>query len=66
MNSRLDTIQAAVLQVKLQAFEEYELEDVNRVAACLYRAVKRLREGAGDSGGISIPAGHQYSILSEG
>ena len=33
MNSRLDTIQAAVLQVKLQAFKEYELEKVNEVAA---------------------------------
>lgn len=33
LNSRLDTIQAAVLQVKLQAFAEYELTDVNKVAA---------------------------------
>lgn len=33
MNSRLDSIQAAILLVKLKAFEEYELEDVNRVAA---------------------------------
>lgn len=32
MNSRLDTIQAAVLLVKLQAFCEYELDEVNRVA----------------------------------
>ena len=32
MNSRLDTIQAAILNVKLQAFEEHELDDVNRVA----------------------------------
>lgn len=32
MNSRLDTIQAAVLQVKLRAFQEYELRDVNAVA----------------------------------
>ncbi len=32
MNSRLDTIQAAVLQVKLKAFQEYELQDVNAVA----------------------------------
>lgn len=31
VNSRLDTIQAAVLQVKLKAFIEHELEDVNRV-----------------------------------
>ena len=32
LNSRLDTIQAAVLKVKLKAFKEHELEDVNRVA----------------------------------
>ena len=33
MNSRLDSIQAAVLLVKLKAFKEYELVDVNKVAA---------------------------------
>lgn len=32
MNSRLDTIQAAILKVKLKAFREYELEDINKVA----------------------------------
>ena len=32
MNSRLDTVQAAVLQVKLKAFADYELDDVNKVA----------------------------------
>lgn len=32
MNSRLDTIQAAVLDIKLTAFEDYELEAVNRAA----------------------------------
>lgn len=31
VNSRLDTIQAAVLQIKLKAFKEHELADVNRV-----------------------------------
>jgi dTDP-4-amino-4,6-dideoxygalactose transaminase len=31
VNSRLDTIQAAVLNVKLTAFIDHELEDVNRV-----------------------------------
>lgn len=31
-NSRLDTIQAAVLKVKLDAFERYELSDINAVA----------------------------------
>ena len=33
MNSRLDTIQAAILQVKLKAFQEYELDAVNRAAS---------------------------------
>ena len=37
LNSRLDTIQAAVLKVKLQAFKDHELESVNR-AAKLYDA----------------------------
>lgn len=32
-NSRLDTLQAAVLQIKLKAFQEYELTEVNRIAA---------------------------------
>ena len=33
MNSRLDSIQAAILLVKLKAFAKYELVDVNKVAA---------------------------------
>ncbi len=33
LNSRLDTIQAAILQVKLKAFKEYEVTDVNKVAS---------------------------------
>ncbi|EOT28368.1 hypothetical protein C805_00510 [Eubacterium sp. 14-2] len=32
MNSRLDTLQAAILLPKLQAFKDYELENVNKVA----------------------------------
>ena len=32
MNSRLDSIQAAILCVKLKAFKDYELDDVNKVA----------------------------------
>ncbi len=31
-NSRLDTVQAAILQVKLKAFKDYEVKDINRVA----------------------------------
>ena len=32
MNSRLDTVQAAILLEKLKAFEEYELDEINKVA----------------------------------
>ena len=32
LNSRLDTLQAAILQVKLKAFADYELDAVNRAA----------------------------------
>ena len=32
LNSRLDSLQAAILLVKLKAFREHELEEVNRVA----------------------------------
>ena len=41
MNSRLDSIQAAILLVKLKAFKEYELVDVNAVAA---RYTEKLKE----------------------
>ncbi len=32
LNSRLDTLQAAILKVKFKAFKEHELADVNKVA----------------------------------
>lgn len=32
LNSRLDTLQAAILRVKFKAFREYELADINRMA----------------------------------
>ena len=32
LNSRLDTIQAVILSVKLKAFDDYELTDINAVA----------------------------------
>lgn len=50
-NSRLDTIQAAILQVKLKAFSEYELERVNQIAQ-LYTS-KILKKGLGEK--ISVP-----------
>lgn len=64
MNSRLDTIQAAVLKVKLKAFEEYELADVNKAA-------ERYTEMLQDIVTVpKIPEGYlsswaQYSILLE-
>ncbi len=33
MNSRLDTLQAAILKIKFKAFREYELTDINKAAA---------------------------------
>ena len=41
MNSRMDSIQAATLLVKLKAFRNYELVDVNKVAA---RYTKKLHD----------------------
>lgn len=32
MNSRLDTMQAAILKVKFDAFKNYELDDINKVS----------------------------------
>jgi dTDP-4-amino-4,6-dideoxygalactose transaminase len=40
INSRLDTIQAAVLKVKLEALREYELDAVNQVAEWYTEALK--------------------------
>ncbi len=42
MNSRLDTLQAAILQVKMDAFESCELSDVNKAAALYDRALADL------------------------
>lgn len=41
INSRMDTIQAAILLIKLKAFKEYELRDVNVVAQ---RYTQRLKD----------------------
>ena len=40
MNSRMDSIQAAILIVKLKAFKDYELADVNKVAARYTKLLK--------------------------
>ncbi len=40
MNSRLDTLQAAILMPKLKAFADYELDDVNKAADMYMKALK--------------------------
>ena len=42
MNSRLDTIQAAILKVKLNAFIDYELEDINKIAKWYTDGLKEI------------------------
>ena len=44
VNSRLDTIQAAILNVKLTAFIEHELDDVNRVYRLYTEKLKEFVE----------------------
>lgn len=62
INSRLDTMQAAILLAKLQAFQEYELASINHIA-------KRYTELLGDTVVTpSVKTGYtsswaQYSIL---
>lgn len=64
VNSRLDTLQAAVLLVKLRAFKEYELNAVNQVADRYTQSLKEF---------VQIPeikanyysSWAQYSILLE-
>lgn len=47
MNSRLDTLQAAVLRVKLHAFAEHELDDVNERASWYTQDLVDLAERTG-------------------
>lgn len=64
INSRLDTLQAAILLVKLKAFQDYELMDVNVAASRYNQKLKDI---------VKIPQIHsdyysswaQYSILLE-
>ena len=42
MNSRLDTLQAAILKVKFDAFKNYELNDVNKAASLYTQKLKDL------------------------
>jgi dTDP-4-amino-4,6-dideoxygalactose transaminase len=61
INSRLDTIQAAILLVKFNAFREYELTDVNNAASSYTARLKGIVETP------SVPEGYlsswaQYTI----
>ena len=42
VNSRLDTLQAAILQVKFDAFKKYELKDINKAAALYTKKLKGI------------------------
>lgn len=42
VNSRLDTIQAAILLPKFKAFKEYELDDINKAAALYTQKLKDI------------------------
>ena len=62
MNSRLDTLQAAILLPKFEAFVKYELDDINKMAATY------TRELSGSVVTPMIPEGFysswaQYTIL---
>ncbi len=62
MNSRLDTVQAAVLNVKLDAFVRHELDDVNEVAAFYTEQLKDLVKAPKVPDGF-FSSWAQYSIL---
>ncbi len=55
LNSRLDTVQAAVLQVKFKAFADYELDDINAAAE---KYTERLKDIVATP---VIPAGFRSS-----
>lgn len=61
VNSRLDSIQAAVLNVKLTAFIEHELEDVNRVYRLYTEKLKGVVETPVIPGGY-VSSFAQYTI----
>lgn len=62
VNSRLDTIQAAVLIPKFNAFKEYELDDINKAAALYTEKLKDVVKTP------TIPEGYisswaQYTLI---
>lgn len=64
MNSRLDTIQAAILLVKLEAFCKYELEVINEKALLYTKQLKGLVQTPLIKEGF-LSSWAQYSILLE-
>ncbi len=56
LNSRLDTIQAAILNVKLKIFKDYELESVNNI----YKLYNKKLEGIIET--PYIPDGYESSF----
>ena len=64
INSRLDTLQAAVLKVKLRAFKEYELAAVNQVADRYTQSLKDFVK-VPDIKANFYSSWAQYSILLE-
>lgn len=62
LNSRLDTVQAAILQVKLKAFAEYELDAVNAVAERCTSLLKGLVETPAVQEGFRS-SWAQYTVL---
>lgn len=64
VNSRLDTLQAAILKVKFDAFKNYEVEDINKAAALYSENLKGVVKTP------IIPEGYysswaQYTIILE-
>ena len=57
MNSRLDTLQAAILKIKFKAFREYELRDINKAAALYTRLL---------AGRVKTPAARPKAIIRVG
>lgn len=64
LNSRLDTVQAAILQVKLKAFAEYELKAVNE-AADKYTALLKDRYAVPQAPKGFYSSWAQYTLLTE-
>lgn len=63
MNSRLDTMQAAILQVKLRAFAEYELANVNETAKNYHKLLAEINCRIPEVPDGYLSSWAQYTIL---